>query len=346
MSAPSSRFHFMAPGQFRPRVEIHVLTQQSLIAAFFTMAVFTGLVGDQGWPELASATWVAAYHVFHAWYILARRIRGSPIWSVELATPVLDVLCITIGWIALGEPDSPVWAIYLYALVSYARRYFGWRYLALAGYIIANLAIGRLMTSAIAGTPLFDFGLLMMTLLGGALAANAHAVGIGWRKAQSSALHLADTDPLTGIANRRRLLRDLDAMAAEPGHVFTLLMLDLDDFKRLNDEYGHLYGDGVLQNVAQVLSGSIRTGDRVARYGGEEFVVALPGTGQQEASFIADRLRRQIASSTVTTVSVGCAVREAGEPAADVLKRADDVLLLAKRTGKDRVHWSSMRKSA
>jgi len=336
----------MTPGQLRPRVEIHVLVQQSLIATFFTTAVFLGLVGDRGVPEVASALFVAGYHVFHAWYILARRIQGRPIWTVEAVTPLFDVSCITLGWIAVGEPDAPLWAIYLYALVSYARRYFGWRYLALAGFIIANLVTGRVLIQAIAGEAIVDFRLAMMVLLAAALAWNAHAVGIGWRREHSRAQILADTDPLTGIANRRGLLKGLDAMAAERDRAFALLMLDLDDFKRLNDDHGHLYGDGVLQSVAQVLADNIRAGDHVGRYGGEEFLVALPGTGQQEAAFIADRLRRQIASSTVTTVSIGCAVREPGEAAADVLKRADDVLLLAKRTGKDRVHWAGLRKSA
>ncbi len=157
---------------------------------------------------------------------------------------------------------------------------------------------------------------------------------------------LAETDPLTGIPNRRIFLEELDQLARSNQSTFAVLMLDLDDFKRLNDAHGHLYGDDVLQHVARVLSENIRTGDRIARYGGEEFVVAMPYTQMHEATTVAERLRQAIATLTATTVSVGCAAREGGETADQVLKRADDMLLLAKGTGKDRVRWTGLRKSA
>jgi diguanylate cyclase (GGDEF)-like protein len=123
-------------------------------------------------------------------------------------------------------------------------------------------------------------------------------------------------------------------------------MLDMDDFKRLNDEHGHLHGDDVLANVAGVLTDSVREGDLVARYGGEEFVIAMPGTELNAAADIAERLRLAIFDATPTSVSIGCAVRRPGEPAEAVLKRADDLLLAAKRTGKNAVRSNALKLSA
>jgi diguanylate cyclase (GGDEF)-like protein len=330
----------------RGRLELQVLALQSTIAGFFVFGAITGLFGQGGTAAFGAAAWVAGYHAWHAWYVLRRRIPGKPSTLIEALTPLLDVSCITVAWIALDNARSPFWAVYLYALVSYARRYFGWHYMALSGFIVGNLIGGRMVISANSDSALIDADLVTMVVLAGTLAANSHAVGAGWRRAERQARILAETDPLTGIANRRVFLEELDALARTSTEPFALLMLDLDDFKRLNDAHGHLYGDDVLQRVASELAANVRTGDRVARYGGEEFVVAMPYTQIGDATVVAERLRKAVSSSTATTVSVGCAVREPGESADEVLKRADDMLLMAKRTGKDRVRWQGMRKSA
>ena len=330
----------------RGRLELQVLVLQSTIAGFFVFGALSGMFGQGGSATLAAVAWVAGYHAWHAWYVLRRRIPGEPSALVEALTPLLDVSCITVAWIVLDSSQSPFWAVYLYALVSYARRYFGWRYVALSGFIVGNLVGGRMVISANSGSALIDADLITMVVLAVTLASNSQAVGAGWRRAERQARILAETDPLTGIANRRVFLEELDTLAKTSAAPFALLMLDLDDFKRLNDQHGHLYGDDVLQRVASELAENVRTGDRVARYGGEEFVVAMPHTQLGDATLVAERLRRAVSASTATTVSVGCAVREPGESADEVLKRADDMLLMAKRTGKDRVRWQEMRKSA
>jgi diguanylate cyclase (GGDEF)-like protein len=334
------------PAPDRARLELQVLVLQSTIAGFFVLGVLTGMFEKGGGATLAAASWVTGYHAWHAWYVLRRRIPGAPSPLVEGLTPILDVSCITVAWVILDNAQSPFWAVYLYALVSYARRYYSWRYLGLSAFIVANLVGGRMLISASNGRAIVDADLITMVVLAVTLATNSQAVGAGWRRAERQARILAETDPLTGIANRRVFLQELDNLAQTSAEPFALLMLDLDDFKRLNDEHGHLHGDEVLQRVATVLVENVRTGDRVARYGGEEFVVAMPRTQIEDATFIAERLRRAVSGWTATTVSVGCAVREAGETADQVLKRADDMLLMAKRTGKDRVRWQVLRKSA
>jgi len=107
---------------------------------------------------------------------------------------------------------------------------------------------------------------------------------------------LAVTDGLTGLYNRRRFYELLEEEIVQAGRkgVLSLIMLDIDDFKAYNDTYGHLAGDALLRELAQLFREGIRQGDIVARYGGEEFAVILPGTGKEEATALAERIRVQV----------------------------------------------------
>src|SRR5204863_293574 len=133
-------------------------------------------------------------------------------------------------------------------------------------------------------------------------------------------LELSFTDPLTGVPNRRQLFLRLEnelSRSLRFGEPVSLLMIDLDHFKRINDEHGHTVGDGVLRGVALALRRSIRKIDVVARYGGEEFCVVLPRVAKPEAFEVAEKLRRAVAATTVpgpeghpplsVTISVGVA---------------------------------------
>jgi diguanylate cyclase (GGDEF)-like protein len=102
----------------------------------------------------------------------------------------------------------------------------------------------------------------------------------------------------------------------------------------------------VLARTARILTENVREGDLVARYGGEEFAIAMPGISLGEASVLAERLRHAVFEATPTSISIGCAVREAGESAQSALKRADDLLLNAKRKGKNAVRSSTLRRTA
>ncbi len=155
---------------------------------------------------------------------------------------------------------------------------------------------------------------------------------------------LASTDGLTKLHNRRSfdaaLLREAE-VAKRHGHPLTLMILDIDDFKRVNDTFGHEEGDRVLRRVAGIMEETFRGGDLVARFGGEEFAVLLPNTEQPSATETAERLRLAVARSEAkpsVTISIGLAVLEAPTwSQADLLKRADDCLYKAKREGKNRV---------
>jgi len=157
-------------------------------------------------------------------------------------------------------------------------------------------------------------------------------------------------DGLTGVLNRTAFDERLSAeckSADRHKRPLSLLMVDIDFFKRVNDNHGHHAGDQVLQTVARLLNESIRPGDVVARYGGEEFTVILPETDEDNAMAMADRLRRTIDDHSFAcpigedigiTVSIGCASRWLNAMAPeDLVKAADSALYRAKKTGRNRV---------
>jgi two-component system cell cycle response regulator len=164
-------------------------------------------------------------------------------------------------------------------------------------------------------------------------------------------IEMAITDALTGLYNRRYMeshLTTLVEQAAARGKPLTVLILDIDYFKAINDSYGHDAGDDVLREFALRIRKSIRGIDLACRYGGEEFVAVMPETDMSVATLVAERLRRRIASEPFSiqqgkaavevTISIGLAALGApNETAAEILKRADQALYRAKRDGRNRV---------
>ena len=160
---------------------------------------------------------------------------------------------------------------------------------------------------------------------------------------------LAKQDPLTGVANRRHFNIELEralAHSQENGAPLSLILIDVDYFKRFNDHYGHQVGDMCLKEVAQALKRSVRTpSDLVARYGGEEFVLLLPNTDSEAATAVAQRLQDGLASLQLehlasdvapwVTVSQGIASIVSGEGASQLLERADRALYRAKESGRN-----------
>jgi diguanylate cyclase (GGDEF)-like protein len=165
------------------------------------------------------------------------------------------------------------------------------------------------------------------------------ALALGHARLLAQARLRASQDGLTGLANRRAF--DVVLGAGTDGGLpvpMSLLLVDIDHFKRLNDEHGHLCGDAVLREVAQVLASCVRTVDTAARYGGEEFGLVLPGCSPAEALEVADRICAAVRSAptqVAVTVSIGVADAPAGAPAAALIAAADGALYTAKREGRD-----------
>lgn len=156
---------------------------------------------------------------------------------------------------------------------------------------------------------------------------------------------LSNTDSLTGLSNRRHMM---DALRLEHERAkrgsgpFAVLMMDVDHFKKFNDEHGHQAGDEVLVRFGSVLRETIRAYDCAARYGGEEFLVMLSGTGEADAVGIAERICERVRAESFDgghiTASIGVAEYPAhGDSVDAVIGRADEALYRAKRAGRDRV---------
>ena len=148
-------------------------------------------------------------------------------------------------------------------------------------------------------------------------------------------------DPLTGINNRRAFDESLEAAVAAQSRYpapLSLAMIDVDRFKLVNDTNGHLFGDRMLQELAQLLRANVRECDLLARYGGEEFAILMPRTNLSEACNLAERLRVTVANSMPLTVSVGLAAWENGDLASALVARADSALYAAKSAGRNNVH--------
>jgi diguanylate cyclase (GGDEF)-like protein len=170
------------------------------------------------------------------------------------------------------------------------------------------------------------------------------------KEANETIARLARTDVLTGLANRRTLDEALQREIARAGREkrpLSMILSDLDHFKGINDQYGHLTGDQVLASAASVLENNSRPYDMAARYGGEEFVLLLPATSTDEAIAIAERIRSEVEKIAISgcpreiTASFGVATWVVGETADQFFARADFALYGAKHKGRNRVEDAS-----
>jgi diguanylate cyclase (GGDEF)-like protein len=171
------------------------------------------------------------------------------------------------------------------------------------------------------------------------------------RRDRDNARRLADIDALTGLYNRRgwtdRVLA-IDEALHDERQTLSVLFLDLDRFKELNDRLGHEAGDTALRVLANVMREELREQDLIGRYGGEEFVVALPGADRAHAARVAERIRQRLQdlasadpAAAMRTVSIGVATLTAGESTTSLLKRADTAMYQAKAAGRNRVVYAT-----
>ncbi len=220
----------------------------------------------------------------------------------------------------------------------------------------SGVTIGALHVVRLEGSPFADDDRKLVELV----AAEA-AAAVQNARLYEQTQRLATTDPHTGLFNYRYFREALEmevARARRLGYAIGLLMVDLDNFKIVNDTFGHPVGDKVLREVASVLRRNLRRTDVAARYGGEEFAVILPGLGMPGLSAVGEKLRRAVHSIgpikrsgsalIPITISVGGTSQQA--PAADageLVRQADEALYEAKRRGRDCVHVASeVRESA
>ena len=208
--------------------------------------------------------------------------------------------------------------------------------------MMTNAGRTTFVSAVSAGVP--DRTIVVALIAIGVLAATGAALGIFAAVRSRRNRHFAQLalcDDLTGVGNRRRLDRDLAIEASNGDTPVAVIMVDVDHFKRINDEHGHDAGDQVLRAVADVLRREVRTGDVVYRYGGEEFCVLLAQTNTTEAGQVAERIRFGVSRMALAvdqplTVSIGVALGK-GAHVAQTMLRADEALFKSKDGGRDRV---------
>ena len=291
------------------------------------MAVGTGVWG--------STTWMV--------------LNAPPFDSVDLLMVVLPVVATALilvtaayWWQAMLLLILPMWLVVLGRLVL-DNRHLALNVELVSGVgllLVVLLMYGRqLHRQAVSGVA----AELLSRQLGDALQRSNERLAAALARANRRAAR----DPLTGLMNRRAMRERLTAESRRQvasGGEATVLLMDLDHFKAINDRHGHALGDAVLVRTARAMRATLRQDDLLARWGGEEFLAVLPDQSPMEGHLAAERLRRAVAMATRQcapglnpTISVGLAHWGSGAPIDDAIRRADAALYAAKAAGRDRV---------
>ena len=153
---------------------------------------------------------------------------------------------------------------------------------------------------------------------------------------------IATHDEKTGLFNQKffKSVLSLELDKARRGKKLSLIMLDIDNFKKINDNYGHLAGDKILKQLANLLKEKIRKSDIASRFGGEEFLIMLPNATKEKAKMVAERLRKSVQSAGLKpriTISLGVSEYKKADTSNNLIKKADAALYRAKKKGRNRV---------
>lgn len=324
-------------------LDMEVRLRPYRIGCFAILALaLTAVGGEIGWwwiaPLLAGLVGFAVADSF-------MRTSDHPALWVATAWGILPLLLLDAVAVT-GGAASPVLMWFALPAVTLGAR-FEPRGIALgAAYIVALMLIGTVgLDPATASVHRQDLIaaialVLSVVILSGALVESDRA-----HRRRST------LDPLTGLLNRNALDQRLGELDGQPagaagGRPHALLLCDLDNFKRVNDQLGHAAGDAVLQDVAQTMRAALRSGDSIYRVGGEEILVVLPGATETDASGVAERLRRAVSerrpAGVRVTISVGVAVSRPGPiDTEELVGLADAALYSAKAAGRDRVMVSA-----
>jgi len=286
-------------------------------------------------PEATVAASPRRDLIFGIWMFCGVSLVTAAAWlDGGIHSPLAWLLPISVMFTAVAHRPRMVWISGSFAMV---------------GYVALTVAGPTTVAPAVSGTAAM---LTRLGYLGVLTLAAASGARSRWDHHDAQAeMHvelsrLADLDGLTGVLNHRAFHQQLARELAECDRrslQATLLLIDLDHFKAINDRYGHGVGDDVLRSVTVAIAGAVREGDIIGRVGGEEFAVCLGATSAGEAHRIAERVRVAVAridEPEPITASIGIGTSD--EPhavAADLFGRADEALYLAKHQGRNRTCW-------
>ncbi len=257
-----------------------------------------------------------------------------------------QLVLISVAAAADGGLSSPFMVILalpisMSAMVMSPRAMRGYTALAVVAIVLVGYSSGSLALGPVA---IWSTTIVGLSLVGLGFANNTRRLTRKLNQANKELLELSRKDPLTGVLNHRCFYEEVDlalARAHRSEAPVSVLVLDIDHFKDVNDHHGHPVGDEVLRAVAGSLRASTRTGDVVARTGGEEFAVLMPDTSLADAASVAERVRATIADAggpVPVTASAGLsAFPEHGTTSSRLVRIADDALYAAKHAGRDRL---------
>lgn len=314
-----------------------------LILAGISIALI-GLILRRRWPNLQLFQYVALQ-----FYALSLVLMSYSIGTLSFCSGVVLLGGPIFGFIL--HDRLPVWLAFITALIAIV----GLSYASVFGYL--PYAPVRMPSS----DPVSELFWMNSTLFFAApflifLTLMADQMLAWWRVREAHIHQLSRTDALTNLHNRRSILdlldQELTRVQRKPAPL-SVVILDLDHFKKVNDTWGHPMGDRVLQIAARVLRESVREGDHVGRYGGEEFMLILPGTCLADAMTVLERCRQQlIAADVVTdsqerlqvTASFGlvCQDKAALLASQQLIQHADEALYAAKANGRNRIEVQAL----
>jgi len=276
----------------------------------------------------------------------------------------IAVLFLLSVYLVIGGGVGSTGPLWLYPIIVIMISVLGHTY----GLFVATLLIGVVMILMVTGnfqglaSPSYDETFksrYVVTLL----ALTGLAWAIEWVRSWGSTsfnslnekiIELSRTDQMTGLLNRRGLEEHFNSKvnrSKREGESFSVGLIDIDDFKLINDKYGHLVGDAILCQVSDIISSELRTIDTVARWGGEEFALLLSNTSLSEATIATEKIKKSVqesgsAGTKVTeqiTISVGLASYQSGQTLMEMIDIADTALLQAKKDGKNCIRTASQK---
>jgi len=335
--------------------ELTVAVLRLFIVVILLIFPFSEYLRDPNSEILSLSIWSGAFALALAATVLVLTIRSFYRPWFGFATSIMDVTFVSlalVAYLAIDRPDvaansRTIYPAYFIAISAMALRYDA-RICVLGGLLgvlqyAGIVAYTNLNWSADVQPFLSqEYGQFSLgahyTRLAILLFAVVLSTDVALRKQRLR--WLAAKDPLTGLINRGFFDERMQAEVARTvrsGRLLSVAMIDIDHFKKFNDEFGHLVGDEVLRVLAKLFQKSLRKSDLVARYGGEEFIVLFPETPAEFAVLTAERLRVSVEATTVT-VSVGVAeLPTDGKDMRSVIDRADMRLYEAKNAGRNRV---------
>lgn len=252
--------------------------------------------------------------------------------------PYLDAGIITLAVVAVANTDYPVWIGYLLVIMSLSlfhnARYLLWYALFAVGMFWIGIAGAQAFRDGEVSWRISIIASIMYIFT----AMNCEVISSSTRRLREMVTLASMTDPLTGLHNRRRFREALDAAEREGAQrSLAVIMYDIDNFKRFNEELGHVHADGVLTRVAAELQHCFRDADSVARYGGDELIVLAQVATVEEAVGVAERSLEQVRSRAGVNMSAGVALYPGcADTLEGAVEAADTALGRAKRAGKFR----------